>query len=127
MDAGVKSLKLNSENFENTQLDIELGNVTLIVGPNSSGKSQILRDIDSWLVSDRHRMKLLDSIDLVFPEDKDQMEMLLKPFEIQRREEADGDVKINIRRPDLRQDGTRLIWGQWDLNPRPPAPQVNTS
>jgi len=23
--------------------------------------------------------------------------------------------------------GTRLIWGQWDLNPRPPAPQANTS
>lgn len=22
---------------------------------------------------------------------------------------------------------TRLIWGQWDLNPRPPAPQANTS
>jgi len=23
--------------------------------------------------------------------------------------------------------GTILIWGQWDLNPRPPAPQANTS
>ena len=23
--------------------------------------------------------------------------------------------------------GTRLKWGQWDLNPRPPAPQACTS
>ncbi len=22
---------------------------------------------------------------------------------------------------------TRLTWGQWDLNPRPPAPQAYTS
>lgn len=77
MDSAIKSLKLNREHFENTPQDIEVGNVTLIVGPNNSGKSQFLRDIDNWLVSDENRMKLLDSIALVFPEDECEMEMCL--------------------------------------------------
>ena len=39
------------------------------------------------------------------------MELLLKPFETARRKENDGDIKINIRSPDFRQDTT--IFDEW--------------
>ena len=70
MDSGIESLKLKRESFDNSNPNIELQNVTIIVGPNNSGKSQLLRDVDSWLASGVDRMKLLDSIGLVFPEDE---------------------------------------------------------
>ena len=112
MDSGIESLKLKRESFDNSNPNIELQNVTIIVGPNNSGKSQLLRDVDSWLASGVDRMKLLDSIGLVFPEDEaTEMELLLKPFETARRKENDGDIKINIRSPDFRQDTT--IFDEW--------------
>jgi hypothetical protein len=44
------------------------------------------------------------------------------------------DIKSNIIRCTLiisievgLNKGASMIWGQWDLNPRPPAPQANTS
>ena len=43
---GISKLRLNKTHFENAVTDIEIGNVTVIVGPNNSGKSQMLIDID---------------------------------------------------------------------------------
>jgi hypothetical protein len=78
---GITRLRLNSEHFENVPTDINIGNVTLIVGPNNSRKSQMLRDIDYWSVSPEYKMKLLESIDLVIPTEEFEIESLLKPFE----------------------------------------------
>src|SRR4051794_23292003 len=56
--------------------------VTILVGPNNSGKSLALREIASWAAgNDASVRHVVDELDVEWPSDASAVESLLKPFE----------------------------------------------
>lgn len=45
---------------------IDLKKINIIVGPNNSGKSTMLKDIDGWFDNKYHQMKVLKRIEVCF-------------------------------------------------------------
>lgn len=64
-------------------LAVNLKNVTILVGPNNSGKSQTLKDIKLWTLSkhSESRLKLLSSVELDLPSEDSGIEAILTPFQ----------------------------------------------
>lgn len=52
-------------------LEIDLGKVLIIVGPNNSGKSLALREIEGWCSGQDNPRKVVDKIEVDFPNDPD--------------------------------------------------------
>jgi hypothetical protein len=59
--------------------DVRLGSLTVLVGPNNAGKSQTLRDIQSFFDSTSAPMTLLSHVDVQYPA---KLEQLLTNLEI---------------------------------------------
>ena len=55
--------------------------VTILVGPNNSGKSLALREIEQWARGDDQPRFVVDEIDVERPTDATHAESLLAPFE----------------------------------------------
>jgi predicted ATPase len=55
--------------------------VTILVGPNNSGKSLALREIASWAEGNDVERKVVDQMDVEWPPDEDHVMAMLKPFE----------------------------------------------
>ena len=62
-------------------LEINLGKVLIIVGPNNSGKSLALREIEGWCSGQDNPRKVVDKIEVDFPDDPDYALQLLREFE----------------------------------------------
>lgn len=62
-------------------LEIKPGTVVIFVGPNNSGKSLALREIENWCFGQDTVRKVIDSIEVDFPDDPAHAEQLLKEFE----------------------------------------------
>ncbi len=63
-------------------LEIEPATVLIFVGPNNSGKSLALREIEDWCFGQDTARKVLDSVEVDFPDDPDVAESLARQFEI---------------------------------------------
>lgn len=65
-------------------LEIECPNVTIVVGPNNSGKSLLLREIETWCVGNEMHIevdyKSVSSIELTLPENGATAMEMLTPF-----------------------------------------------
>src|SRR5215207_352758 len=61
-------------------LEIEPATVTVLVGPNNSGKSLTLREIETWCSSANGDRKIIDSIEVEFPTDVEATKTLMEPF-----------------------------------------------
>jgi ABC-type cobalamin/Fe3+-siderophores transport system ATPase subunit len=81
--------------------------ITVLVGPNNSGKSLALKEIEGWCkAGPQQQRKVIADIDVDLP-DVEQALAELEPFK--RRPGAGQVVQegyINVRRPDPNQDGT---------------------
>lgn len=78
-------------------LSIEVGQILVLIGPNNSGKSLTLREIENSVKGSRDRA-VINKLDASFPADFDTAFDLLRPFittERPEREEVDR-YKINI-------------------------------
>lgn len=80
--------------------------ITVLVGPNNSGKSSALMEIEAWCkTGPHHQRKLISQINVDLP-DVEQALAELEPF---KRQPGTGQVMqegyINVRRPDPNQDG----------------------
>ncbi len=64
-------------------LSIEPGNITLLVGPNNSGKSQALREIESYCCEYKTPSKVIKNIQLHYPESVPAINTLLNQFKIE--------------------------------------------
>jgi energy-coupling factor transporter ATP-binding protein EcfA2 len=64
-------------------LEIELGKVLILVGPNNSGKSLALREIEQWCSGQDNARKVVDKIDINYPNDGEEALQLLREFETQ--------------------------------------------
>lgn len=62
-------------------LEISPGNLTLFVGPNNSGKSRALRDIEAWNRGDDTSRKVVETIEVELPANVADAEVLLRAFE----------------------------------------------
>src|ERR1700722_16469119 len=59
----------------------EVSPVTILVGPNNSGKSLALREIASWAEGSDKERKVVDQLDVEWPLDETQVTAMLKPFQ----------------------------------------------
>lgn len=67
-------------------LEVGLKRITILVGPNNSGKTQTLRDIETWSLakSSTDSMRVLSRIDHQLPDDPSEMQALLTDFRTER-------------------------------------------
>ena len=69
-----ENLKINRIVFKggagsgSNPLDIQPSNVTVIVGPNNSGKSQMLLELENWCKGDDTESLVIDKVEIEFPE-----------------------------------------------------------
>ncbi len=64
-------------------LEVNLGTVTVLVGPNNAGKSLALREIEDWCFGRDQVRKVVDTITVDFPQNPDTAEQLMREFETQ--------------------------------------------
>lgn len=78
----IKSLKFRAGAREGQPgLQVDTPSVTLIVGPNNSGKSQALREIETWCLGTRAEPIIIEEIELTLPETAEEARAMLVPFE----------------------------------------------
>jgi energy-coupling factor transporter ATP-binding protein EcfA2 len=76
------SFRLKTLSFKaSSQLSKEVSPVTVIVGPNNSGKSMALREIMIWAQGDDRERNVIDEIDVEWPPDVATALSELEPFE----------------------------------------------
>lgn len=63
------------------QLDVAPSTVLIFVGPNNSGKSLALREIEEWCAGGTHQRKVVSEIEFVPPSDGDEALELARAFE----------------------------------------------
>lgn len=61
------------------ELDVLCPNVTVLVGPNNSGKSQTLRELEAWCQGKNPKLQVISSIELEWPDTYDDLASMLKP------------------------------------------------
>lgn len=62
-------------------LHLRPGNVIVLVGPNNSGKSLALREIENWFSSQTRSSRVINSVTADWPTDQGQAESLARAFE----------------------------------------------
>jgi hypothetical protein len=62
-------------------LRVETPEAVILVGPNNSGKSVALREIERWCIGDNAARKVVRDVDIQFPPDREATEILLTRFE----------------------------------------------
>lgn len=67
--------------YGSAPLRLRPGNVTVLVGPNNSGKSLVLREIENWYKDDNFGGKVIKSALADWPTDPDQAEQLARALE----------------------------------------------
>jgi len=80
----------------------------VLVGPNNSGKSLALREIETWCTSSEQARKVIDTIEVDFPTDIETAKALLEPFIAEASEDPvseNGEVSLDwnfiMHRPSL--------------------------
>ena len=62
-------------------LQVDIGRVVVFVGPNNSGKSLALKEIENWCFGSKFESRVIDSVEVDIPNDFETAEKLLKVFE----------------------------------------------
>ena len=62
-------------------LEVQTGDALIIVGPNNSGKSLALREIESWCFLQTTAHKIIAQIQVMFPDDPETALEMLKKYE----------------------------------------------
>jgi len=93
----INKIELRDELFtSDSNKKFSVDNLTLIVGPNNAGKSQILKDIHFYLVK-KAEMKLVKEVELDFPRDVESVTKLLEPLEHPYEKKShgqEGDIAL---------------------------------
>lgn len=61
-------------------LILDANNITVIVGPNNSGKSLALREIEGWCIGNNNPTKVISNVDLDLPTISPDLMALVQPF-----------------------------------------------
>ena len=100
----IKHIKFQVGSVPNTPvLDVETPHVTVVVGPNNSGKSQALREIEAWCQGGDPEMLVIDEIDLDWPDTFDDMLSMLESYKVPPPKDQKPDPdSFWIARPAIR-------------------------
>src|SRR4051794_35761282 len=87
-------------------LEIKPSTVVVLIGPNNSGKSLALREIETWCTSGDRERKVIDSISVDFPADIDSATELLASFtvessvdKVQTNDQVSYDLNFILHHP----------------------------
>lgn len=81
---------------EGEELEISLPGVTLLVGPNHSGKSQTLEEIENWARDHNFPGPVLDEVDISYPDNLDTVLDVLEPLMPHEKHETDSANMIHL-------------------------------
>lgn len=87
--ATMSEMRLNKLEFaagpsvSDEALAIEMSTVLILVGPNNSGKSLSLKELENWCLGTDQDRVVLSAISATFPDDPDEAFGLLKAFEVE--------------------------------------------
>ena len=87
---------------ENAPAPIPLASVTILVGPNNSGKSRTLIEIENICRTNSEELLLIDEIGIHYPETVECMEQICKPF-LTKSEDAQGRELYRLRNSKIRE------------------------
>lgn len=91
-----------------TPLAIAIPNVTVLVGPNNSGKSATLREIERQCRGERERFQLVDRVEVLIPDTFDDlMEMFNEHVTIPRGDRVQRENMIWVARPSIHEGEER--------------------
>ncbi len=77
----IQSLKFKAgSDTHATPLELDIPTVTVFVGPNNSGKSLALREIESWCWNDDTARNVIATVSVIPPSSSEECDLLLKPF-----------------------------------------------
>ena len=76
----ISKIIFQAKSEDNNHLEILPGNITILVGPNNSGKSLALREIERYCFGENVEKKVIEDIQINFPNDPDKSIELLKKF-----------------------------------------------
>ena len=86
-------------------LEIDCPSVTILVGPNNSGKSQTLREIEEWCRGRNPQFKVMEHISILWPADLNEFEAMLHLCEADPPENQAAQVDhFWVCRPTIRSD-----------------------
>jgi AAA domain, putative AbiEii toxin, Type IV TA system len=102
------SFRLTTLSFKaSPKLQKDAAPVTVIVGPNNSGKSLALREIMFWAEGDDRERRVVDEIDVEWPADIDGALKQLRPFEAvpsPGEQQPPNSILLSMHRVDGTQD-----------------------
>ena len=74
----IRKISVKDNNNKNT--DIPIKNILLLVGPNNSGKSTCLREIEKKCLDMVHPNKIIQDVNFEFPNTPEETKNLIKKF-----------------------------------------------
>ncbi len=109
----------DSQYEKSPQLDFTLSNVTILIGPNNSGKSQVLKDIEKYCFgTDTSTLKILKDVVFAIPgsESDSEIQELLTTFKsTPPKNRGIGHNQIFLSSHDFRESGNRRLEYTIDL------------
>jgi hypothetical protein len=87
--------------------------VTVLVGPNNSGKSLALREIDAWTRGSDERRAVIEEIDVLRPESRAEVESLIAPFVTSPNEGEIAPPDSILLQAQLSDHTPHRVWLQW--------------
>ena len=110
-----ENLKINRIVFKggagsgSNPLDIQPSNVTVIVGPNNSGKSQMLLELENWCKGDDTESLVIDKVEIEFPETYENLRIMLSKYETKPPKNDRARLGYFwVALPKIRQDQSQL-------------------
>ncbi|WP_298332334.1 ATP-dependent endonuclease [Asticcacaulis sp.] len=95
--------------WDNNPLKLECNNVTILVGPNNSGKSQTLREIEGRCSGGNIQSFLLDDVQISMPETAESIDEMMQIFRSEAREgQATSPNHVWYSRPKIRNNENEL-------------------
>ena len=96
MTIRIASLKIKDKIITNKKI-INLKNITILVGPNNSGKSQFLRDIQTWIRISHPQTKIVDDIlDFEFPKEEKDIDKLVDNYASEVSIDIDTNIEMSV-------------------------------
>jgi len=115
--ASGKSIAVDDVDDSNQGLSIEPGAITILIGPNNSGKSQTIRELYSHLIGTDIDRKILSDVVLEYPQDDEFMKSLVLRFKAKNPGNRIRPGLVWLNRPKVGQSDNLERFSGW-FNPR---------